>query len=95
MKMEFPRDVNGHLVPAVVNTGASHVLVVPGTRIRVVDSNGQPVPGVACEVRLADGSTIEIASDADGLVEISARFVMRGTCEVSFPRVADDQWKVV
>lgn len=58
--------------------------------IQLVDDLGAPVPSVQYQIVLADGSTRSGATDATGQSRIDG--IVPGTCQVSFPKLAGQDW---
>jgi hypothetical protein len=59
--------------------------------IELVDEEGQPVPGEAYRVELADSSVMEGSLDLRG----KARFdgIKQGNCKVTFPNLDKEAWE--
>ena len=58
--------------------------------INLRDASGQPVAQERYRIKLPDGSIQEGALDAFGHAEFYE--IHRGSCEVSFPDLEDDEW---
>ena len=57
----------------------------------LVDDAGDPVPGEAVEIEMADGSKASGTTDDKGLVRVDG--LEPGSCKVSFPRLDKDAWE--
>jgi hypothetical protein len=58
--------------------------------INLKDAKGNPVAGERYRIKLPDGSVQEGALDAFGHAEYYE--INRGSCEVSFPELEDEEW---
>jgi len=58
--------------------------------INLKDAKGDPVAGERYRIKLPDGSVQEGSLDAFGHAEYYE--INRGTCEVSFPELDDEEW---
>jgi hypothetical protein len=59
-------------------------------RIKLVDADGNPVPGMAYEIKFPDGTTESGKLDAEGTAE--HRQIVSGNCEVRFPELDGSEW---
>ena len=59
--------------------------------IRLVDDEGNPVPGARYRVELPDGAIREGTLNSSG--EARERYIVPGECKVTFPDFADTAWK--
>ena len=58
----------------------------------VYESNGKPVPGVAYEVTLPDGTTVASGStDEKGFARVDG--IDPGSCQISFPYLDKEAWE--
>ena len=57
----------------------------------MIDEADQPVPSLAYEVKLPDGSVTTGTLDGNGFARIDG--CEPGTCEISFPGIDKDAWK--
>lgn len=58
--------------------------------VRLVDSDGKPVPGQRYKIQLPDSSIEEGTLDADGSVRFNN--LLPGQCQVRFPDIHGDEW---
>ena len=54
--------------------------------VQVVNFAGDPAEGVLCAVKLPDGSSQQVRTDAQGMLRIAA-LPREGNCEVTFPEL--------
>ncbi len=76
-------------------TGPSEIDEKKGThylKIKLVDEDGNSVPGEPYEVKLPDGKVVKKNLDAEGKVHIKG-IKESGSCKVSFPKIDKDAWK--
>lgn len=59
--------------------------------IRLVDDEGNPVPGARYRVELPDGAVREGRLNSSG--EARENYVVPGECKVTFPELEDSAWK--
>jgi len=59
--------------------------------IKLLDDEGNPVPGVRYSVLLPDGATREGTLNSAG--EARVEYVTPGECKVTFPDLEDSEWK--
>jgi len=58
--------------------------------IKLVDQDGEPVPGEEYRITLPDGSTVEGDLDKGGFARVNG--IDPGTCQVSFPTIDRNDW---
>lgn len=59
--------------------------------VELVDDAGQPLPGMAYEVKLPDGSVSTGTTDEKGVGRITN--IDPGNCEITFPNLDQDAWE--
>jgi len=59
--------------------------------IKLVDEEGEPVPGELYRITLPDGSVVEGTLDAQGFARVDG--LDPGSCKVTFPRLDERSWK--
>jgi hypothetical protein len=58
--------------------------------IKLVDQDGNPVPGEEYRITLPDGSTVEGDLDKKGFARVNG--IDPGTCQITFPNLDKDIW---
>ena len=58
--------------------------------IRMVDSDGQPVPGLVYRIELPDGTVEKGKLDSKGSARVTE--IDPGMCDITFPELAGQEW---
>jgi hypothetical protein len=77
--------------PAVSSAAAKKV-EKDSVHCSIKDESGKPLAGISYNLKKPDGSIIEGKSDAKGEINLSG--INPGTCEISFPELHEDEWKL-
>jgi hypothetical protein len=84
-------DANQNFGSTPVGSGVHACAVKSWIEIKLVDQDGNPVPGEGYQVELPDGSTVKGILDTNGFARIDQ--IDPGTCDVSFPGRDAKDWK--
>jgi hypothetical protein len=60
--------------------------------VRVVGEDGKPLAGVKIKLKLTDGTTRDVVSDANGKY-VTDKVLPAGSCDISFPDLFDIEWQ--